>query len=66
MKYKIVRYMTNWAIQETVFLFWKTLIRYGDYYDALPEQDGKVIEFETREEAEKWLSTVLKNSEVET
>ncbi len=61
MKYEVVRYMTKWAIRERIFFFWKTLLRHGDHWDVLPVLDGKVITFDTKEEAETWINEIITN-----
>lgn len=60
MKYRIIRYMASWAIQRREWFFVWRYVRHGDYW---PEFDqslfGKVLEFETRKEAEEYLSIYL-------
>lgn len=59
-EFRIVKFMGAWAVKRRFFGFIKDFIRYGDYW---PDHDlakqGKVIEFETREKAEEFLTQSL-------
>lgn len=58
-EFKIIRFMSGWAVKKRFLLLWD-FIRYGDYWpDHGQEQQGKVIEFETRKKAEEFLTKSL-------
>lgn len=59
MKFRIIPFMTGYAIQRRRFIFWK-FIRHGDYFPAYHfEDEGKVMKHETREGAKTWIITLI-------
>lgn len=59
-EFQIVKFMGAWAVKKRFFTFIWDFIRYGDYWpDYDLAKQGKIIEFETREKAEEFLTQSL-------
>lgn len=59
MKFKIVKYMTGYAIKRKKWFSWH-LLKHGDYFP--PSQDeytGKTMMWETEQEAKIWLQSIV-------
>ena len=64
MKIQIIRYMNGYAIKMKRYFFWET-IRYGDFFPShLPEQEGKIIQFDSIAELISWLKALLPFSKI--
>lgn len=59
-KYRIIKYMTGYAVQRRVFVFFWETIKVGQYW---PIPDGrlidKVMQFEIKRDAWNYLTKVL-------